>query len=244
MKQERHLCKSRQLCGNELSGSALVRRRLMKLLSISGGATTGVALIPRSWLTPVVEAVLLPAHAQSSPIVPPVVAPFFQLQLLDVPFTGEVVSLTQDGSSGVLTLRPGLKIPPDFCQANFAFVGSGYTVTVEGDRPVGDIDIRITGKPENWMPGLTECSGVDMIALIDGPQQGCYAADTPLNYTFPADESIGVYQGFTPVAYKVKPCQQGCANVADGYAGSIVISDDTGVIPSLTIDVMMQGSCI
>ncbi len=83
-----------------------------------------------------------------------------------------------------------------------------------------------------------------MLALIDGPQNGCYATDSPVPYTIVAGSDSVNYSGYAPIAYYVEPCLQGCANVKDGYAGSITISDNDGIIPTLTIDVIMQGSCI
>lgn len=216
----------------------------------------GTMQLPERWAKPVVKAIILPTHAQTSPInpstIPPqvpdidppeLVPPHFHLELAG-PFTGQQLSLSQNGLTGVLTLRPGVQVPPELCQQNFAFVGSGYTVSITGDRPVGDINFTLTGKAENWAPALTECSGVEMQALVDGPQNGCYATDDPLPYTVPLGSTSIDYLGYAPIVYNVKPCLQGCANVSDGLAGNITISDNDGVIPTLTIAVVMQGSCI
>ena len=222
------------------------RRYFAKGLLAAGVSGAGAVLLPATWVKPIVERVILPVHAQTTPEPPPpppIVPPRFRFELAAV-FTGQQVSLSQDGFRGVLTLRPGLAIPPEICQQNFAFVGTGYNISVTGDRPAGDVSITVMGKAENYTPGLTECSGVEMLALVDGPQNGCFATDTPLPYTLSAGADFVAYQGNAPVAYKVRPCLQGCNNVADGFAGSITISDNAGVIPTLTIDVMMQGGCI
>ena len=45
---------------------ALSRREVLKALAVVGGAAAASALLPEKWLKPVVEAGVLPAHAQSS----------------------------------------------------------------------------------------------------------------------------------------------------------------------------------
>lgn len=42
------------------------RRQLLKALAAAGGAVTAASVIPGEWAKPVIEAGLLPAHAQSS----------------------------------------------------------------------------------------------------------------------------------------------------------------------------------
>lgn len=57
---------------SDSSNTRLVgRRKLMKVLAAGGGVVTGAALIPDRWTSPIVEAVGLPAHAQTSPPSPP-----------------------------------------------------------------------------------------------------------------------------------------------------------------------------
>jgi hypothetical protein len=48
------------------SGRTLSRREVLKALGIIGGATAASALLPEKWVKPVVEAGVVPAHAQSS----------------------------------------------------------------------------------------------------------------------------------------------------------------------------------
>jgi len=42
------------------------RRRLLKIIAGSGSAAVGAGLVHREWARPVVQAVVLPAHAQTS----------------------------------------------------------------------------------------------------------------------------------------------------------------------------------
>lgn len=47
--------------------TTLARRQLLKALAATGGAATAASLLPGEWVKPVIEAGLLPAHAQASP---------------------------------------------------------------------------------------------------------------------------------------------------------------------------------
>jgi hypothetical protein len=48
--------------------TTLGRRELLKALAATGGAVTAASLVPGEWAKPVIEAGLLPAHAQASPV--------------------------------------------------------------------------------------------------------------------------------------------------------------------------------
>lgn len=50
------------------SETTLGRRELLKALAATGGAVTAASLVPGEWAKPVIEAGLLPAHAQASPV--------------------------------------------------------------------------------------------------------------------------------------------------------------------------------
>lgn len=43
------------------------RRRILKVITIGGVATTATLLLPSKWAKPVVQSVIVPAHAQASP---------------------------------------------------------------------------------------------------------------------------------------------------------------------------------
>lgn len=44
----------------------LSRRKLLKILAASGGAVTTASVLPGKWSKPVIEAGVLPAHAQAT----------------------------------------------------------------------------------------------------------------------------------------------------------------------------------
>jgi len=174
-------------------------------------------------VTPIVSFINLPAHAQTS--TPASLR--FRFELINQPLTGQVVSLTQNGTSGLLVLRPGQLTPSPICQQAFAFAGGGYAVSVVGGQPLTDIRVTVIGTAENWYPGVTECGGVEMLTMVGGPLNGCFATDDPVRYTI-SNGNAASYTGDAPVAYHVRPCAQGCQNVADGIAGTITIRDDNG----------------
>jgi hypothetical protein len=45
------------------------RRTLLKHLAAAGGAAIGAAALPDKWVKPVVDAVIVPLHAQTSPVI-------------------------------------------------------------------------------------------------------------------------------------------------------------------------------
>ncbi len=47
------------------------RRQLLKALAAAGGAVTAASMLPGKWSKPVIEAGVLPAHAQTSALPPP-----------------------------------------------------------------------------------------------------------------------------------------------------------------------------
>ena len=56
----------RRAVSNSRFDQELSRRRLLKILAASGGAVAATAVLPGSWMKPVVELGVLPAHAQLS----------------------------------------------------------------------------------------------------------------------------------------------------------------------------------
>jgi len=43
----------------------LVRRRLLKRLALAGGALASLMVIPKEWVKPIVDTIVVPAHAQA-----------------------------------------------------------------------------------------------------------------------------------------------------------------------------------
>ena len=44
----------------------LSRRRLLRALAVGGGATAAVTILPDDWIKPIINFIVLPAHAQTS----------------------------------------------------------------------------------------------------------------------------------------------------------------------------------
>ncbi len=42
------------------------RRKLLKQMAIGSGAITGFYLLPKKWTTPIIDSIIIPAHAQTS----------------------------------------------------------------------------------------------------------------------------------------------------------------------------------
>ena len=56
---------------SNVSKSNAARRRILKTLLAGGGVIAGAKALPEKWAKPVVESVVLPAHAQGSPVTAP-----------------------------------------------------------------------------------------------------------------------------------------------------------------------------
>ena len=65
---------------HESSQAALSRRELLKVLAASGGALAAAAFLPGKWSKPLVQAGVLPAHAQATPEPEPPSCPYDLLQ--------------------------------------------------------------------------------------------------------------------------------------------------------------------
>jgi hypothetical protein len=72
--------------------TTLGRRELLKALAATGGAVTVVSMLPGQWTRPIIEAGVLPVHAQVSPVV-------FSLQIIQVFQGGNFgnISTSQNG---------------------------------------------------------------------------------------------------------------------------------------------------
>jgi hypothetical protein len=51
--------------GQPVSGEKVSRRRAMKVLGV-GGVVAATLMLPSKWTKPVVESIIVPAHAQAS----------------------------------------------------------------------------------------------------------------------------------------------------------------------------------
>jgi hypothetical protein len=89
----------------EATQETLGRRQLLKALAATGGAAAAASLLPGKWAKPVVEAGVLPAHAQVSPTPQPTQQP--TEQPTEEPLEYSVLCDSQPGG-GDLNLVDGL----------------------------------------------------------------------------------------------------------------------------------------
>lgn len=98
------------------------RRQLLKAIAAAGGAVTAASVVPGQWAKPVIEAGMLPAHAQSS----------FNLTAV---ITNAGIGITGEGTSAdelevTITVTPaqaGISITDQFTVGNFLEVGPQTT---------------------------------------------------------------------------------------------------------------------
>ena len=109
------------------------RRKLLKSIAAGGGAIVAGKSLPDKWTAPVVDSVLLPAHAQTSPTPTTTAAPITTNYYCyidaggwgySVAVTGDAITFT--GHDGALRFEP-VDVP------KFVFTGSGSTA---GGSPV------------------------------------------------------------------------------------------------------------
>jgi hypothetical protein len=89
----------------EATEETLGRRQLLKALAATGGAAAAASLLPGKWAKPVIEAGVLPAHAQVSPTPQPTQQP--TEQPTEEPLEYSVLCDSQPGG-GDLNLVDGL----------------------------------------------------------------------------------------------------------------------------------------
>ncbi len=109
----------------------LGRRELLKALAV-GGAATAVSLVPGEWVKPVIEAGVLPAHAQASPL----------------NFTLAILSFTAGSNIGNVTTTGGGPAPCEIeIEVQMTPAREGVSIRLEvtdpPDSPCGD-DVQPT----------------------------------------------------------------------------------------------------
>ena len=140
--------------------SAAARRRILKTLLAGGGVIAGAKALPEKWAKPVVESVVLPAHAQGSPVTAPQVfttgampptgpgpAKSVASDLLDMiipPAEAEVVC--KPIPTFELTLEVvGSNVNTCFSYPNASLVASIPGVMVDGANNISDFGYTGTG---------------------------------------------------------------------------------------------------
>lgn len=138
------------------------RRKLLKSIAAGSGAIVAGKSLPESWSRPVVESVLLPAHAQTS------TAPACTITVLVAGIPDGSSAVTQNTSiSGTITPNPGADVSV-LIELDFDGVFSGNTTSTTtdasgnyawptyffGSTPVGTVEaLRVTASPScsgNW----------------------------------------------------------------------------------------------
>ncbi len=116
------------------------RRRLIKAVAGSGGIIVGAKVVPREWTKPVVDSVILPAHAQASPV-----ERIYAEALSNG--GGFCVTLRTDGTADVVMVEGGRGMLNPRGFEHFRWDG-----TIPGDGSIGTI--RLTQSGTNCTGGM------------------------------------------------------------------------------------------
>ena len=138
------------------------RRKLLKSIAAGSGAIVAGKSLPENWKKPVVDSVLLPAHAQTSPVSGNFSANSEPLQTtLCINVVGNTASIT--GTIGNSITIPNVPVPGS---TSGSVSGTNYTITlsnVTGTAPnrsmtVGlDLSGSITGTDSVTAPEVFGC---------------------------------------------------------------------------------------
>jgi len=150
------------------------RRRLIKILVGSGAAVTLARVAPERWTRPVVEAVVLPAHAQMSYVlngtyhaevtavlasndgrlldyvIKPALANNYAVRVCLTDIVDNVVGQVALGIANYLVLYvPNVSLPFDLGPVSFGqFTEIRITGVVTGDQVSGRVTFKDSGTPE------------------------------------------------------------------------------------------------
>jgi len=106
----------------ECQVQSLKRRELLKVLTSGGVALAAASFFPAKWLKPVIEAGVLPAHAQATPT----------LRIVDVILNAEVKTLLNPECNIILHGRA-------FYEDDYGKVGIDPTALLHETEPPGNI---------------------------------------------------------------------------------------------------------
>lgn len=129
------------------SAQPQVRRKLLKNLAIGSGAIIGAALAPEKWTAPIVNAVVLPAHAETSDIEPPEECPSCLVEAIYCEgqgFGSITVQVSVDGTVIVTHPNGTRTVTVDPCTggdySTTVTSNGGNTIFLSGSIPCGDVD--------------------------------------------------------------------------------------------------------
>ncbi|MFW2438968.1 MAG: hypothetical protein ACN4GR_06310 [Arenicellales bacterium] len=157
------------------------RRKLLKSIAAGSGAIVAGKSLPESWSKPVVDSVILPAHAQTSQVTPPsgsynqtqsVPHSFTVTKILNVDF--DVTGFTPTGD-GTLTLT---------LTDDFSFTTEFVTISVDG-AVIGTM-FQNTGNPTDCSVSGPEGITVPQATLVSA------AADGTVTITLEATAAVGI----------------------------------------------------
>ena len=169
----------------------LARRDLLKILSVGGVAISAKSL-PEKWARPMVDSILLPAHAQMSPILPgsctvdPVTVniPSF------APFIVAGTTVTFSGSSTGTLVGTSFTISDTFSVGTCldgSPITTNFTVTGAIDLSTTPDSITATITGEVLCGGVPTCTDTGTVtsvktAGVEGATDGTYVNAEPFNF--------------------------------------------------------------
>lgn len=158
------------------------RRKLLKTIAAGSGAIFAGGLLPESWTKPVVNSVVLPAHAQTS--VPPTTLPPTTLPPTTLPPTTPpptttlTYSCSIEGALEIYVGPPGTQAPVDYTIENTGTgpLTGGYLDGATDAGTTGGI-MNVTDNnptiPDPFLPGATFVYTLNAgITTPNCPQQG------------------------------------------------------------------------
>ncbi|MFW2439416.1 MAG: hypothetical protein ACN4GR_08600 [Arenicellales bacterium] len=141
------------------------RRRLLKTIAGGGAISSVAALLPTSWVKPVINSVTLPAHAQTSPITPPTTYALVVLSGPAIRRTGTPATNINCGAGPEFDPVTVGVVPADGTKDGLTITmtrtwgtgpGTGKNSTTAA--PVTIVGSQVTIAPEGATPGIDACN--------------------------------------------------------------------------------------
>ncbi|MCK5359584.1 MAG: hypothetical protein KAJ95_03110 [Gammaproteobacteria bacterium] len=171
------------------------RRKLLKSLAAGSGAIVAGKSLPESWSRPVVDSVMLPAHAQTSPQ-----ASFFGLDLQQALLTTDETIYASVGSAFIDSAHAGPEVKP---------MGSGCaTVYIDG------VDVTYQNRADSirrqgFLPLPGKGAGTIKYLSSTSDQEMCPSEDIPCPDL--TAEIVVITDDYLDV--RVEKCQEGSFTV-------------------------------